>query len=294
MDLEEEKAAAETGEVAMVMAASSEDIYNLPEEYAILNLSIFMADAGGEKITDKFVFTSFVAEPSSGTAGCKKVTFPSSFAPTGRKDIYVIANHDNAATLNAIATVSDLRALRTPRILQGHLIAYERGLPMYGESLDVALSATAAEPPHITLTRTCAKVDLTFSFPDPTWVGTNNRFTILQAQSYTYYMPNTTVIPTTDLVRYPEITVLPQSDPSIFNAVIYIYESKQYPSYISFKTVVKGRNKEYVVDTGVPLPVRNHMYSVLVEILHPLTGPVANASAPPRITTTIVQPKLSF
>jgi hypothetical protein len=128
-------------------------------------------------------------------------------------------------------------------------------------------------------------VDLTFSFPDPTWVGTNNRFTILQAQSYTYYVPNSDAIPTTDLIRYPEITVLPQSDPSIFNAVIYIYESKQYPSYISFKTVVKGRNKEYVVDTGVPLPVRNHMYSELVEILHPLTGPDANASAPPCITT---------
>jgi hypothetical protein len=40
---------------------------------------------------------------------------------------------------------------------------------------------------------------------------------------------------------------------------------------------VAGKNKEYVINNNVPLPVRNHMYTVLVEILHPLTGPDAKA-----------------
>jgi hypothetical protein len=267
-----------TSEVNMILSAQagSDAIYDLPEEYAILNLSIFVADAGGETITDKFIYQSFVADSSSGNASCQKVRFPSSFQPTGNKDVYVIANHNNAATLNAINTVTDLRELRTPRLSQGHLIPFERGLPMYGESLDVAFSES--EPMHVNLTRTCAKIDFTLSFPDPTWIGTNNRASILQAQSYTYYVPNEDAIPTTDLVQYPEITLRPQPDPSLFQAIIYIYESKHYLSYISLKTVVNGKNKEYVINSNVPLPVRNHMYSVTMEILHPISGPDAGTA----------------
>jgi hypothetical protein len=277
----EEESAEPTSEVYMIMsaAAASDPVYNLPEEYAILNLSVFVADAGSETITDKFVYQSFTADPSSGDPSCQKVTFPSNFKRTGSKDIYVIANHNNAASLTAVNTVSDLRGLRTPQLSQGHLIPFERGLPMYGESLGVELSDTTTEPLHITLIRTCAKIDFNLSFPDPTWVGTNNRASILQAQSYTYYVPNSDQIPDTDLVQYPEVTLRPQPDPTKFQATIYIYESKYYLSYISIKTVVGGKNKEYVVNNNVPLPVRNHMYSVLVEILHPLTGPDAKATA---------------
>jgi hypothetical protein len=270
------------GNIILSAAAGSDNIYNLPEEYAILNISIFVADAGGETFTDKFVYQSFTADPSSGDPSCQKVTFPSNFKPTGNKDIYVIANHDNVATLKAINTVSDLRSLRTPRLSQGHLIPFERGLPMYGESLGVEFSE--AEPMHIKLIRTCSKIDFTLSFPDPTWRGTNNRASILEAQSYTYYVPNTDAIPATDLVQYPEVTLRPQSDPSLFQAIIYIYESRYYLSYISLKTVVNGKNKEYVINSNVPLPVRNHMYSVVMEILHPLTGPDAKATIRTRTT----------
>jgi hypothetical protein len=271
-----------TAEIEMTLSAAVgvDDIYNRPEEYAILNLSIFVADAGGETFTDKFVYQAFTADPSSGTAGCQKVSFPTTFQPTGNKDIYVIANHNNAASLNALNTVSDLRGLRTPQLSQGHLIPFERGLPMYGESLDVAFSES--EPMHIQLIRTCAKIDFTLSFPDPTWIGTNNRASLLSAQSDTYYVFSEAAIPAADLVQYPEITLRPQPDPSLFTAIIYIYESRHYLSYISLKTVVNGKNKEYVIDSDVPLPVRNHMYSVVMEILHPITGPDAKAST--RIT----------
>ncbi|MDR0907572.1 MAG: hypothetical protein LBM63_03045 [Rikenellaceae bacterium] len=265
--------------VDMTLAAlgGSEAIYNLPVEYAILNLSIFVADAGSETFTNKFVYQTFSANTSSDDPSCKRVTFPSTFKPVGAKDVYVIANHDNAASLSAINTVADLRALRTPRLSQGHLIPFERGLPMYGESFGVEFSE--AEPVHIHLTRTCSKIDFNLSFPDPTWVGTNNRAAILEAQSYTYYVPNSTEIPATDLVQYPEVILRPQPDPTKFQATIYIYESRYYLSYISIKTVVAGKNKEYVINSNVPLPVRNHMYTVLVEILHPLTGPDAKATA---------------
>jgi hypothetical protein len=285
-----EKEATESGDrinLTLSAQAGSDAVYNLPEEYAILNLSIFVADAGGETFTDKFVYQSFTANPSASDPSCQKVIFPSTFRPTGNKDIYVIANHDNAAALRAINSVSNLRALRTPRLSQGHLIPFERGLPMYGESLDVAVSNE--EPLHVTLTRTCAKIDFTLSFPDPTWVGTNNRASILEAQSYTYYVPNTTPIPRADLVQYPEVTLRPQPDPSQFKAIIYIYESRYYLSYISLKTVVNGKNKEYVIKSGVPLPVRNHMYSVLMEVYHPLTGPDA---ATTRVTTQIMNYEL--
>ncbi|MDR0955278.1 MAG: hypothetical protein LBM20_07885 [Rikenellaceae bacterium] len=276
---EEEATVHPSGVTLLLAAASSEETdsdANLPEEYAILNLSIFMADAGSETFSDKFVYQSFTAVPGSGFKGCQQVRLPLDPATVGHKDIYVIANYDNVAGLSAINTLSDLKALRTPRVAAGNKISIERGLPMYGESLDVDLSGSATQPVQVDLIRTCAKIEFTLSFPDPSWVGTNSRFTVLEAQSYTYFVPNSDVVPLTDLVQYPQIILTPQpEDPSVFKGIVYIYESKYHLSFISIQTVIGGKSREYVIDKSVPLPVRNQMYSVLVEILHPLTGPDA-------------------
>jgi hypothetical protein len=275
--LPEEEVAAHPSGISLLLSAvgseATDSEANLPEEYAILNLSIFMADAGSETFSERFVYQSFTAVPGSGIHGCQQVRLPIDPATVGHKDIYVIANYDNIANLHAISTLSDLKALRTPRVAIGNMISIQRGLPMYGESLNVDLSGSATQPVPVDLIRTCAKFEFILSFPDPEWIGTNNRFTILEAQSYTYFVPNPDVVPREDLIQYPQIILTPQADdPSLFKGVVYIYESEYHLSFISVQTVVDGKSKEYVIDKSVPLPARNQMYSILVEILAPLTN----------------------
>jgi hypothetical protein len=255
--------------------ATAGDEADLPEEYAILNLSIFMADAGDEAITDKYVYQSSVAvsSPSPDCLGCRQVKLPLDPAALARKDIYVIANYDNIAQLNAVQTVADLQALTTSRLRNEVRLSTTRGLPMYGESLDIDLTDTASDPPHIRLARTCAKIQVDLLFTDASWIGTNNYFRVENVAPYTYFVPNADFsISVTDLIEYPQVFLNQQTgSPQCFSGVAYIYESTRVP-HITLYTVVGGKAREYVLSTNFPLPTRNRMYHILVEIYPPLPG----------------------
>jgi hypothetical protein len=250
-----------------VLSAAGDD-NNLPEEYAVLNLSLFLTDAGGSIVTDKYVHVAFHDAPDAmGIRNCQAITLPAALLTADRKDIYVVANYDNTTDLSAIATLDDLRQLSTPR-LRGvsNMLLATRGLPMFGSLMNVDLSATTI---RIDLIRLCAKLDVTLTFTDPTWLGTNNRFGVDNAAAYTYYIYNDSfVIDDADLVYYPLIT-MKQVDTNVFRHIAYVYESKVLP-FMHLSTVIDGEQHDYVAKDNFPLPVRNRLYDVDIEILPPL------------------------
>jgi hypothetical protein len=252
--------------LSVVRAQGDDD--NLPEEYAILNISLFLTDAGGSIVTDKYVHIAFHDAPdAAGIRNCQAISLPAALLTADRKDLYVVANCDNTADLSAIATLDDLRRLTTPR-LRGvsNMLLTTRGLPMFGSLTDVDLSATTL---RVDLIRLCAKLDVTLTFTDPTWLGSNNRFGVDNAAAYTYYIYNDSfVVGNDDLVYYPLIT-MQQVDTNVFRHIAYVYESKVLP-FMHLYTVIDGRQHDYVAKDNFPLPVRNRLYDVDIEILPPL------------------------
>ncbi|MDR0976770.1 MAG: hypothetical protein LBL78_03310 [Prevotellaceae bacterium] len=268
-----------------VLAAEGDDD-NLPEEYAILNLSLFLTDAGGSIVTEKYVHTAFYNAPdAAGIRNCKSIPLPAGLISAAPKDIYVIANYDNTANLNAIATLDDLLRLTTPRLSGvNNMLLTTRGLPMFGLLTDADLSLPTV---RIDLVRLCAKLDVTLTFTDPHWVGTNNRFGVDNAAAYTYFaFNNDFVIAPSDLVYYPLITMR-QLDTRVFRHIAYVYESKELP-FMHLYTVINGEQHDYVAKDNFPLPVRNRLYDVDIEILPPLPSATRSHSSDP--TSPVITP----
>jgi hypothetical protein len=261
----------ETG-VTLLLAplrAATDDADNLPAEYNILNLSIFLTDAGSNTITDKFVNQPFSAATDVSIMNCKLVNLPTELSAQPAKDVYVIANFDNVAAMNAVQTVDDLKALQTPTLVTPNILTTGRGLPMFGETDAVDFStATTDNPPSVMLIRTCAKIRVTLTFPDATWVGTENMFVIENAPAYTYFVPNSFALPSTAFFDYPRI-MFSQNSPQEFVSTTYIYESST-PPRLHLYTTVNGVAKDYLANSNFPLPVRNYLYDIQIQILKPL------------------------
>ncbi|MDR1003923.1 MAG: hypothetical protein LBL97_02785 [Prevotellaceae bacterium] len=254
-------------EVWLSPTRAAGDADNLPEEYSLLNVSFFLTDAGGSTFTDKFIHQPTAPAVSTGAdcLGCRKVTLPAELATATRKDIYVVANFDDAERLASLATVADLQALATPKRLVNSNLNIDRGLPMYGMSADVDLSSNAL---RVMLQRICAKLRVTLTFTDPSWVGSRNRIEMHDVAPYTYFMPRTGFgVPANELINYSQVT-LTQISEQTFRGVIYLYESNTLP-YLQLYTVVDGKEKIYTAKDHFPLPVRNRLYDVEIEMLPP-------------------------
>ncbi|MDR0865104.1 MAG: hypothetical protein LBO74_09275 [Candidatus Symbiothrix sp.] len=279
IDSPEEKP--ETPEVSIVFAPlksaadAATDPDNLATEYAILNLSIFLTDASSNTVTDKFIHQSFTSLTDTSIMNCKLVTLPLDPATIPAKDIYVIANFDDTNSMSAVRTLDDLKALQTPAINSPNILTTERGLPMYGETFNVDFTKTTDTPPSVMLIRTCAKIRVKLLFPDATWVGTDNKFAIENAPKYTYFVKNPNfTIPTTDLFDYPRIVFI-ENTPQEYVNTTYVYESTSVPR-LHLYTTIAGTAKEYLADSSFPLPVRNYLYDIEIQILKPL--PASSAS----------------
>jgi hypothetical protein len=175
--------------------------------------------------------------------------------------------------------VSDIQALQTPQATASAGLTTAGGLPMSGQSLNANLiTSTAANPLTVMLTRACAKMRVTLTFTDVSYVGSNNTFTIENAAAYTYYVKNDTFkIAASNLITYPEI-VFTQNTTQQFQAITYVYESLQLPR-LHLYTTLNGTVTEFIASANFPLPVRNYLYDIAIQILPPPT--TAGVSAQP-------------
>lgn len=266
---------------------------DLPEEYEIRNLSIFLADPGSNVIANRFVHQPFSSVDPATEMNYKQVALPLDPAGIGRKDVYVVANCPDIASLDAVTSLDGLRALQTPEatVTEG-LSAATAGLPMYGESPDMNLATTSAgNPALVTLKRTCAKLRITLTFTDDSWVGTDNAYSVENVAPYTFYANNTpsSFVPG-DMISYPR-TAFSSVDAQQFESVAYIYESS-LPPYIRIHTNLGGEAKEYFINTGLPVPVRNNLYDIEIQIYPPET--TGTRSAGGRISVSADGFKVSY
>ncbi|GHT88956.1 hypothetical protein FACS189474_5100 [Bacteroidia bacterium] len=273
-------------EVAMLFAPlrstnAVNDTNNLAAEYNIVNLHVFLTNPGSPTVTNKFINQAFTSANDTTILNSQWVTLPLDPSTLTNKDIYVIANCDDVASLDAVQTVSDIQALKTPQATAAAGLTTARGLPMYGQFLNANLiTSTTANPLTVMLTRTCAKMRVTLTFTGASYVGSNNTFAIENAAAYTYYVKNDTFkIATSNLVNYPQMTFT-QNTAQQFQAITYVYESLQLPR-LHLYTTLNGTRTEFIASANFPLPVRNYLYDIQIQILPQLAAagaPVARSN----------------
>ncbi len=255
---------------------------NLPEEYAIKNLSIFLTEVGSNTIVNSYRnidFTPGDPNPAGDTLNHKQITLPLDPQTIGSKDIYVIANY--VGTLPAVTTVSQLKAIQTPAVTSTTGLTAANGLPMYGELLNRNLSGTSASSPALVhLTRTCAKFRVTLTFVDATYAGTNNSFTMANVPSYTLYGETTSITPPPALITYPATMMSPIATLQ-YQGVVYAYESMSAMPSITIHTTISGTAKTYKITTNLPVSSRNNLYDIDVKVYKPVnTTSTRNATNP--------------
>ena len=192
---------------------------DLPEEYAIKDLSIFLAEPGSNDISGSFVHVGFSVEAN----GCALVSLPVDPSTASYKDVRIIANCGDADALSAVATLDDLKALET---LPGPLttaVMLTSGLPMYGQALKLNLgNSPAANPAVVTLTRACAK--LRVSLENAGAGTTGNAFTVENAAPYALYVPGSPFrFGLSGLIDYPQVDLEPVAAGQ-YQGIAYICE----------------------------------------------------------------------
>ncbi|MCL2561684.1 MAG: DUF4906 domain-containing protein [Rikenellaceae bacterium] len=242
---------------------------NMPAEYSIVNLSIFFADAGSTTINSVFVHPTFSSIDFSTIGNTKLVNLPLTPGALTNQDIYVVANCSDVAAMNAVQTVADIKALQTPAATTATGLTTTAGLPMYGTLPNADLNtSTVSAPLNVLLTRACAKIRVTVTFTGPTWVGTNNRVQLQNAAPYTFYVPgNIPALATSALINYP-ITNLTAQSAQQFSGIVYVYESATAPQ-LQIYTTVSGTTYNYTASANFPVPVRNYLYDIEIQILPP-------------------------
>lgn len=243
--------------------AALDDPDDLPDEYEIKDLSIFVASAGTNLITEKFIHHEFSSVDNTYN---KLVNLPLEQAGT-MKDIYVVANCPDITALNAIQSVDDLKLLKTPVVENSSGLTTIQGLPMYGQIVNANLSGTTSEnPANIMLNRTCAKIRISLLFPDNSWLGIANSFMIENLAPYTFYISNNSFrFDPSELIAYPQIN-FEQVNAQEYHGVIYIYESQQLP-LLHIYTTINDSEKEYIIGSSFPLPLRNYYYDIQIQAL---------------------------
>ena len=235
---------------------------NLAVEQTVKNLSIFFTEPSANTISNKYVFAGF-----SAMGDYQIVTLPLDAATVNSKDIYVIANYDNEAALNAAATINDLEALKTPVIDKTNNLAPEKGFCMYGNTLNFNFNDGTNSPAIVNMKRSVAKFRITVTFPENPLLSTKNSFLIQNAATYTNVVGSETLpsIPVDDLFTYAAPIALNNNGAGAFVNNTYVYESSQAPS-IYIYTYMNNSAQQQEFSATLPKPVRNHLYDISIQI----------------------------
>ncbi len=264
--------------LANIVTRSTAD--NLPEEYAIKNLSVFLTEVGSNTIISSYPnigFTPADPNPAGDTLNHKMITLPLDPTTIQRKDVYVIANYQG--TLPTVTAIEQLKAIQTPAATSAAGLSVTDGLPMYGELLNANLSSTSANAPVLVpLTRVCAKFRVTLTFVDATYVGTGNSFTMTNVPSYTLYGGGN-ITPTPALITYPA-TALSSIGTLQYQGVAYVYESMAAMPTININTTIEGVAKTYKIATNLPISSRNNLYDIDVKVYKPVKASARAAIDP--------------
>ncbi|GAB6123516.1 hypothetical protein [Dysgonomonas termitidis] len=234
---------------------------NLQSEQTVKNISVFFTEPSSNVITNKYVYSGF-----SSVDDYKLITLPLDPATVLRKDIYIVANYDNTATLNSVSTVDALKALTTPAVDKRNNLAPANGFCMYGSTLNFNFNDAAHSPAVVDLVRSCAKIRINVTFPENPTLSTNNSFLIQNAAKYTYVIGRTkNNLPTTDYFTYAAPIALVDNGAHVYTQTTYVYEADNAPVLYIY-TYMGGGSTMQEFSVTLPKPIRNQLFDISIEI----------------------------
>ncbi|MCC8035611.1 MAG: hypothetical protein LIO77_06750 [Rikenellaceae bacterium] len=244
---------------------------NLSSEQVINNISVFFADPGDDNIAYKYIFSGF-----STSGDYRIVTIPLEAEELQRKDIYVVANYDNAAALEAVTTITRLGQLQTPIIDKSNNLQAGDGFCMYGMRADFDFTDPTLGSPVVNVERTCAKMRITVTFPGNPRLSTDNSYLVARAASYTFLAENTgQSLPSDAYFNFASETELTPSG-AMFTGTAYVYQAEVAPVLYIY-THINGSAEAQEFSANMPIPDRNYLYDLDVRIFEDL---VSGRSAP--------------
>ncbi|MCD7915029.1 MAG: hypothetical protein LUG96_07040 [Tannerellaceae bacterium] len=188
------------------------------------------------------------------------ITLPVDPADLLVKDIYVVANYDNQATLNALTTLDQLNALHTPEVDKTNNLDPLNGFCMSGSLVGFDFTDDAIQPATIPLERTCVKLRISLTFPLDPLLSTTNSYLIQRAATYTYVMENVTnVLPQEDYFNFAAPLPLTYDGVQAYTDITYVYEASQAPVITLYTTV-----QDFTA--YLPIPRRNYLYDIAMEV----------------------------
>jgi len=228
---------------------------NLLSEQTVTNLSIFFTEPSSGLITAKYVYTGF-----SSFDDYKLVTLPLDPATLLTKDIYIIANHNDKAALEAVSTIDDIRAMITPLVNKNNNLAAEHGLCMYGNTLNFNFNSGSNTPAIVNMERTCAKMRINVTFPGNPTLSTDNTFLIENMATYTHVVKRD-LLTLPQSAYYTHAAALPLTDNGSQKYVntVYVYESNQIPVLHLYTNI---GNSQQSYSANLPKPARNYLYDI--------------------------------
>ncbi len=233
---------------------------NLEIEQTVKNISLFFTEPSTNAIVYKYAYTGFRI-----SGDYQFISLPLEPADLLTKDVYVIANYDNEPALNAVNTVDDLKGLFTPIVDKTNNLDPANGLCMYGFLPN--FDFTAGEDAVIGMERTCAKIRINLTFPENTNASQENTFLIQHAANHTFVIENpSSVLPQTDYFNFAAFLPLRFNGTDTYSNIVYVYEASD-PPIITLNTNLTGENAINEFTTRLPVPVRNYLYDLTIEIL---------------------------
>lgn len=241
------------------------DADNTEAEQTVKNISIFFTEPGSNTITNKFIYSGF-----STVDDYRLVSLPLEPEAVQTKDIYVIANYDNTTDLNSISTVNDLVTLTTPKVNKTNNLLPDNGFCMFGNTNTFNFNDGTNSAAIVNMVRTCAKIRVNLTFPGNLIKGTNNSFLIANAATYTYVIKNQqSPLPPSDYFTYAAPIALIDNGAELYTNTAYVYEATVAPQLYIY-TNINNEQHEYIAN--LPIPVRNHLYDINVEIYGGIVG----------------------
>lgn len=194
------------------------------------------------------------------------ISLPAEAAELLTKDVYVIANYDDEQELTTLTTLDEMRELWAPEIDKSNNLDPLNGFCMYGTLSDVDFMDQANYPVTVSLIRTCAKLRVNLTFPGNSLLSTNNSFLIQHAATYTHVVPNFIVtLPTDDYFNFAAALPLADNGAGVYTGNAYVYEANQAP-VITIYTHLGGSTEEQAFTATLPVPQRNYLYDLMIEI----------------------------
>lgn len=239
--------------------AKTIDEDNLLIEQTVKNLSVFFTEPSSDVVTNKFIYTGFSSHDDY-----KIITLPLNPADLLSKDIYIIANYDNQAALQAVTTIDDISQLTTPVVDKNNNLTPENGICMYGNTLNHNFGPGSTTPVLVNLERTGAKMRVNLTFPENPTLSTNNSYLFEGMSTYTYVVKRDNMAIAQN-AYYTHAAAFPLTDNGSqqYVSTSYLYESGQAP-VLHLYTNIDGTQQSY--SANLPKPMRNYLYDISVEV----------------------------